>query len=72
MDNTKLKKFIEKELEKIADIVDSIYDKLEESEEENLYDTADVWLSAIRHLINYDETDLNVDFTAADTIDMLV
>ena len=31
MENIKLKKFIEKELEKIADIVDGIYDKLEEN-----------------------------------------
>ena len=72
MDNVKLKKIIEKELEKIADIVDDIYDKLEETDDETLYDTADVWLSGIKHLINYDETDLIVDFTAADTLDMLV
>lgn len=72
MDNLKLKRFIEKEIEKIADIVDVIYDKLEETDDEDLYDTSDVWLSGIKHLINYDETDLTVDFTAADTLDMLV
>ena len=72
MENIKLKKFIEKELEKIADIVDGIYDKLEENGDENLYDASDVWLSGIKHLINYDETDLVVDYTAADTLDMLV
>lgn len=72
MDNLKLKRFIEKELEKIADIVDVIYDKLEENGDEDLFDTSDIWLSGIKHLINYDETDLTVDSTAADTLDMLV
>jgi|LakMenEpi03Aug12_release.lakeMendotaPanAssembly.Ray.scaffolds.fasta_scaffold2790231_1 succinate dehydrogenase flavin-adding protein (antitoxin of CptAB toxin-antitoxin module) len=72
MDNLKLKRFIEKELETIADIVNGIYDKLEENGDENLYDVSDVWLSGIKHLINYDDTDLTVDYTAADTLDMLV
>lgn len=72
MDNLKLKKFIEKELENIADIVDIIYDKIEENGDEELFETADVWLSGIKHLINYDETDLPVDFTAADTLIMLI
>lgn len=72
MDNLKLKRFIEKELETIADIVNGIYDKLEENGDENLYDVSDVWLSGIKHLINYDDADLTVDYTAADTLDMLV
>jgi len=72
MDNLKLKRFIEKELETIADIVNGIYDKLEENGDENLYDVSDVWLSGIKHLINYDDTDLTVDYTDADTLDMLV
>jgi hypothetical protein len=71
MDNSKLKKYIEKELEKIADIVDAIYDKLEENGDDEVFETADSWLSNIKHLISYDETDLKVDFVAADTINIL-
>ena len=71
MDNSKLKKYIEKEIEKIADIVDGIYDKIEENGDSEVFDSADVWLSGIKHLISYDETDLEVDSVAADTIDML-
>lgn len=71
MDNTKFKKFLEKELEKIADIVDEIYDKLEEMDDMEIYDSADVWLSGIKQLISYDDGDLIVDSTAADTIDIL-
>lgn len=68
MDNTKFKKFLEKELEKIADIVDDIYDKLEEVDDMEVFDSADVWLSGIKQLISYDDGDLVVDSTAADTI----
>jgi hypothetical protein len=71
MDNPKFKKFLEKELEKIADIVDDIYDKLEEMDDIDLYDSADVWLSGIKQLISYDDGDLVVDSTAADTIILL-
>jgi len=71
MDNLKLKKTLEKELEKIADIVDGIYDKLEEVGDEEIYDSADIWLCGIKQLISYDDGDLVVDSTAADTIDML-
>jgi predicted transglutaminase-like cysteine proteinase len=68
MDNAKFKKFLEKELEKIADIVDDIYDKLEEVDDMEVFDSADVWLSGIKQLISYDDGDLVVDSTAADTI----
>jgi len=68
MDNAKFKKFLEKELEKIADIVDDIYDKLEEVHDMEVFDSADVWLSGIKQLISYDDGDLVVDSTAADTI----
>lgn len=71
MDNSKLRKYLEKELEKIADIVDDMYDKLEEYNDEEVYDSADVWLAGIKQLISYDDGDLVVDSTAADTIDML-
>jgi len=71
MDNAKFKKFLEKELEKIADIVDEIYDKLEEVDDMDIFDSADVWLSGIKQLISYDDGDLEVDSTAADTIDIL-
>jgi predicted transglutaminase-like cysteine proteinase len=71
MDNTKFKKFLEKELEKIADIVDDIYDKLEEVDDMEVFDSADVWLSGIKQLISYDDGDLVVDSTAADTIFIL-
>jgi len=71
MDNLKFKKFLEKELEKIADIVDCIYDKLEEVDDEEIYDSADVWLCGVKQLISYDAGDLIVDSTAADTLDML-
>lgn len=71
MDNTKFKKFLEKELEKIADIVDDIYDKLEEVDDMEVFDSADVWLSGIKQLISYDDGDLVVDSTAADTIIIL-
>jgi predicted transglutaminase-like cysteine proteinase len=71
MDNPKFKKFLEKELEKIADIVDEIYDKLEEMDDMDIYDSADVWLSGIKQLISYDDGDLVVDSTAADTIILL-
>lgn len=71
MDNAKFKKFLEKELEKIADIVDGIYDKLEEVDDMDIFDSADVWLSGIKQLISYDDGDLEVDSTAADTIDIL-
>ena len=68
MDNAKFKKFLEKELEKIADIVDDIYDKLEDVDDMEVFDSADVWLSGIKQLISYDDGDLVVDSTAADTI----
>jgi predicted transglutaminase-like cysteine proteinase len=68
MDNAKFKKFLDKELEKIADIVDDIYDKLEEVDDMEVYDSADIWLSGIKQLISYDDGDLVVDSTAADTI----
>jgi hypothetical protein len=71
MDNAKFKKFLEKELEKIADIVDEIYDKIEEMDDMDIYDSADVWLSGIKQLISYDDGDLVVDSTAADTIILL-
>lgn len=71
MDNSKLRKYLEKELEKVADIVDDIYDKLEEYNDEEVYDSADIWLTGIKQLISYDDGDLVVDSTAADTIDML-
>lgn len=71
MDNSKLRKYIEKELEKIADIVDDIYDKIEELGDEEVFDSADIWLSGIKQLISYDDGELTVDSTAADTIDML-
>ena len=71
MDNSKLRKYIEKELEKIADVVDDIYDKVEELGDEEVFDSADIWLSGIKQLISYDDGDLVVDSTAADTIDML-
>lgn len=71
MDNSKFKKFLEKELEKVADIVDGIYDKLEEVDDMDVYDSADVWLCGIKQLISYDDGDLVVDSTAADTLDIL-
>jgi len=71
MDNAKFKKFLDKELEKIADIVDDIYDKLEEVDDMEVFDSADVWLSGIKQLISYDDGDLVVDSTAADTIVIL-
>ena len=55
MDNAKFKKFLEKELEKIADIVDDIYDKLEEVDDMEVFDSADEWLSGIKQLISYDD-----------------
>jgi hypothetical protein len=71
MDNSKFRKFLEKELEKIADIVETVYDKLEEIGDEEIYDSADIWLCGIKQLISYDDGDLSVDSTAADTLDML-